>query len=96
MVASSVSWWLIEVAVELSTKRATADSGTSDVAVLASALPLDASRAPGLADSDAAPPAATVPLLLVVPLAVAVPPVVVAAAVVAATEAKVAGGFAAT
>jgi hypothetical protein len=49
VVASSVSWWLIAVGVARSRKRATAVSGTSVVTLLLSALPVDASRAPGLA-----------------------------------------------
>ena len=45
MVASSPPWWLIEVAVELSAKLLNDDSGTMVVKVVASALPLDGSRA---------------------------------------------------
>ena len=63
VVASSASWWLIDVGVERSLKRATALSGTSDVTVLLRALPVEASREPGLAltelvdTADAAAPA---------------------------------------
>ena len=49
VVANSVSWWLIAVGVAASTKCATASSGTSGVTEFASALPVDESRAPGLA-----------------------------------------------
>ena len=49
VVASSASWWLIEVGVARSRKRATAESGTSGVTLLLSALPVDGSREPGLA-----------------------------------------------
>ncbi len=64
VVASSASWWLIDVGVARSRTRATALSGTSGVTVLLSALPVDGSREPGLAltvlvaGADAAAPAA--------------------------------------
>ena len=51
VVASSPSWWLTEVGVESSTKRATAVSGTRLVALLLSTLPVEAFFSAGLADT---------------------------------------------
>ena len=51
VVASSASWWLIEVGVAPLDEARDAASGTSGVTVLLSALPVDASRSAGLADT---------------------------------------------
>ena len=60
----------MEVGAELSTKRARAESGTSGVGVFDSALPMEASRDPGLAETAAAAPVAVpVGLLAAVPAA---------------------------
>src|SRR5476649_1135008 len=77
VVASSPSWWLIEVGAELSAKLASADSGTMVVALVLSAEPDDASLTAGAATLAGV---ALVVLVLVVP----VPPV---AATVTATGA---------
>ena len=58
VVASSPSWWLIAVGVARSTKWATALSGTIGVTVLLRALPVEESRAPGLAGTVAGVPLA--------------------------------------
>src|SRR5471030_456157 len=49
VVAISPSWWLIEVAAELSANLAMADSGTIVVGDVLSAEPLEASRTAGAA-----------------------------------------------
>src|SRR5471032_2312149 len=82
VVAISPSWWLIEVAAELSANLAMADSGTIVVGVVLSAEPLDASRTAGAATLAAkagvllaaaavvaAPPLAVLPVALAVLLA---------------------------
>src|SRR5664279_6479726 len=75
VVASSVSWWLTEVAVGPSMKRAIAFSGTMLSGELLSTLPPDALRSAGLGDtgtvaSGAAAGAAAAPPLAVVVLGV--------------------------
>src|SRR5471030_873495 len=67
VVAISPSWWLIEVAAELSANLAMADSGTIVVGEVLSAEPLDASRTAG-----AATLAASAGVLLAVAAAAAV------------------------
>ena len=51
VVASSVSWWLTEVAAAFSMKRATEVRGTRLVALLLSTLPVEAVRSAGLAET---------------------------------------------
>jgi hypothetical protein len=58
VVASSVSWWFTDVAVDPSTKRAIVDSGTRFVGVLLSTLPDDAFRSAGFGDTGTAAAAA--------------------------------------
>src|SRR6185369_2649283 len=54
VVASSASWWLIELAVGRSEKRAMADSGTIVAALALTAWPVAWSRRAGLMGPDAA------------------------------------------
>src|SRR5471032_176958 len=77
VVAISPSWWLIEVAAELSANLAMADSGTIVVGEVLSAEPLDASRTAGAA------------ALAVVVVDVVVKPPPVVAGTVKATGAQV-------
>src|SRR6185369_16827500 len=70
VVASSASWWLIELAVGRSEKRAMADSGTIVAAVMLTAWPVAWSRRAGLMGPDAADVGAAA-------VAVAAPPAVV-------------------
>ena len=79
VVASSVSWWLTEVAVGPSMKRAITFSGTMLSGVLLSTLPPDALRSAGLGETGtvatgvaaAAPPAAVLLLELAAVLSTA-------------------------
>src|SRR5471032_2323170 len=90
VVAISPSWWLIEVAAELSANLAMADSGTIVVGEVLSAEPLDASRTAGaatLAAKAGVLAAAAAALAVVVDVVVKPPPVV--AGTVKATGAPV-------
>ncbi len=67
MVASSPSWWLTDVGVELSAKLAMAGSGTMVDALLDRAEPLEASRVALSVDAGAGVPLLVMALLALLP-----------------------------
>ncbi|MDT4870398.1 hypothetical protein FQZ97_1054770 [compost metagenome] len=91
VVASSPSSWLTDVATDCSSNFATADSGTSAVAVLLSTLPVEALREPALADTGTVAAAALADV--VVPPVDVVAATCVVTACPATTEVFVAGTY---